>query len=123
MAGLSVVIRGALVALDITVDFTFTEAPAGDRVAATSALQDSFAEVMRGLLATPSSATIDRTGLQAALGAAVEGPHRVQIQDLHYAAELLEDGLRLLRNDVEIALTDEQPWLRSFRLVEKVAVT
>ena len=117
---LSVTVRGALVALDVEVVFTFVGPRPVDPTATIGPRKDQLAATLRDLLAGGGITQITAADLLSRLQSAT--PPGLSVDELHYTAELLEDGLRLLQADVPITLADAQPWLRSFNMAEGTQV-
>jgi hypothetical protein len=106
-----VVIRGALVALDFTVTFNFVGDPIGDPDTLVSEVKSDLVQKLATILTKPGLGSITPTKLEAELTAVTGTTYTVQ--QVAYKAELLEDGLRVLQNDITIDLAgDQQPWVR-----------
>jgi uncharacterized phage protein gp47/JayE len=113
-ADLIVTMRGALVALDVTVDVQrLGLAASGDAEGALAAIRDEAIAALTAFAGT-AGGTITPAALQAVLGSA-----NYAVVRLRYTAELMDEGLRILREDVPLALDAEQQlWIRTVNIVE-----
>ena len=107
---LTISLRGALVALDVTVQIEPLNVAAMQppAVAIEAARVDVERRLKEALVVAPDSIT------KAALLGLLPDTEDYHVDDLSYRAELLEEGLRVVEHDVEIDLGgDQQPWIRS----------
>jgi hypothetical protein len=117
---LTVTLRGALVALDITAqvelfDLAATEDPAS--VLAVIA-DDVAARLTAELQVAPDVVTPE------VLLGKLPDTADYSVEALSYKAELLEEGLRVQRTNVTIDLAaDQQPWVRSVSAVQEGILT
>jgi hypothetical protein len=117
---LDVTLRGALIALDVAAvverrGLAATADPA-------SALADARADIARRLSDLLSTATgvIDKSALRGGL----PDTATYHVEDISYTAEFVDEGLRISAPDREIDPgDDQQPWLRTVSVTEKVATT
>jgi uncharacterized phage protein gp47/JayE len=119
-ANLQVTMRGALVALDVTVDVQrLGLAAGGDPEGTLAAIRD---EIIAALTAFAGSAsgTVTPEAMQAVLGS----PNYAVVRPLRYTAEMVDDGLRILRENVPLPLDPEQQlWIRTVNVIEGVSTT
>jgi hypothetical protein len=110
-----VTLRGALVALDLTVAVErLGMALATDPAKALADARDDIAARLADGLATLT--TVDQPGL---LGLVAGPTEDYRVEDLHYTAELVDEGLRVVVPDRAVDLSDaEQPWIRSILVTE-----
>jgi hypothetical protein len=113
-ADLIVTMRGALVALDVTVDVQrLGLAATGDAEGALAAIRDEVIAALSAFAAT-ASGTVTPAALQAVLGST-----SYTVVRLRYTAELMDEGLRILREDVALPLDPEQQlWVRTVNVIE-----
>src|SRR5262249_30339328 len=114
-ADLKVTLRGALVALDVTVDVQrLGLAAGGDAEGALAAIRDEIVATLTGF-AAKATGTVTPEALQAKLGS----PNYAVARPLRYTAELVDDGLRILKENVPLPLDPEQQlWIRTVNVVE-----
>jgi len=119
-ADLHVTMRGALVALDVTVDVQrLGLAAGGDAEGTLAAIRDEIVAALTAFAAA-ATGTITPTALQAVLGS----PNYTVVRPLRYTAELVDDGLRILRENAPLPLDPEQQlWIRTVNVVEGVSTT
>jgi uncharacterized phage protein gp47/JayE len=112
---LSVTLRGALVAMDVTVQVQrLGLAAGGDPEGHLAAIRDEIVTALTAFALT-AAGTITPPVLQALLGS----PNYAVVRPLRYTAELVDDGLRILREDVPLTLDPEQQlWIRTVSVVE-----
>jgi len=115
---LDVKLRGALIALDVSADVArlglAAEADQGTVLAATR--DDIGARLTRFVTGAGRPAQIDASSLLAALPATTD----YKVTRLSYTVELLDEGLRILRDNVAITPDPEQQlWIRSVAVAEK----
>lgn len=116
---LDVTLRGALVALDVAVEIerkglAATEDPA-------QAIEDARSDILNRLQSL--LATIEGPINQAALLGALPDTATYSVQSLSYKAEFLDEGLRISAENKELLpADDQQPWVRSVNVTEKVQV-
>jgi hypothetical protein len=114
---LTVVLRGDRVVLDVTAVVERLGTAAGQEAsAALSAItSDIEARLVQEFLVTPER--LSKGDLTARLSATED----YRVDDLNYAVELVDEGLRVSRLDVEIALDPgQQIWIRKVSVTEKV---
>ena len=107
---LDVSLRGALVALDVTVAIERRGlAAAADVVQALADARDDIGDRLATVLPTLGG-SIDAERLRGLLTATED----YTVEELHYTAEFVDEGLRVVEPDRPITPdADEQPWLRS----------
>ena len=120
---LDVSIRGALVALDVRVSVERRGlAAALDPKTALANARDTIstqlAHGLPGLLTSTVAPELPRIRPEALRGVLADTEDFV-VEELHYTAEFLDEGLRVVSADRAFTPTpDEQPWLRSVVVVE-----
>jgi uncharacterized phage protein gp47/JayE len=114
---LTVTLRGALVALDVSVEIQrLGLAAAAD---AATILQAARADIERRL--TEALAVAPNRITPPVLLGLLPDTEDYRVTDLGYGAELMEEGLRVVRPDVTIDLTaEQQPWIRKVSVTEAV---
>jgi hypothetical protein len=120
LAQLDVEIRGALVALDVTVAVERKGLAA--LADATTALSDIRGDISRRLqeLLAALAGPINRGTLLARLS----DTDTYSVKDLSYTADFVDEGLRITTPDMEIEPAgDQQPWLRSLKVGEAPGTT
>lgn len=114
-ADLTVTLRGALVALDVSV--TIERKGIAAQQPAASAVEAARVDVARRLTEALVVAP-DRVTPENLLGLLPETDD-YRVETLGYRAELLEEGLRVVQSDVAIDLgADQQPWIRTVTATE-----
>ena len=117
---LTISIRGALVALDITAevelfDLAATADAAGSLAAVSS---DIAARLTEALQVAPDTVT------PSVLRGLLPETDDYRVENITYKAEFLEEGLRVEHNDVTIDLSaDQQPWVRSVTAIPEPVLT
>lgn len=117
---LEVTLAGALVALDVTVELERlgSAATADATVALQAARADVADRLAAALLSPPATIT------PAVLRGQLPDTDAYRVTDLHYTAELVEEGLVIERTDVSIELQPgQQPWVRQVVATETVSVS
>lgn len=114
-----VTVRGALVALDLSVQIDFKPGePQGDRATVLAAIKSEVTQKLADIVAAPGLTMITKTSLEASL-VAVTGTGNYTVDSVSYTAEQIEDGLRVRKSDEELTLdSDQQPWVRGVNIVE-----
>ena len=115
---LAVSLRGALIALDVTVDVQrLGLAAASDRNSMLAAARDHIAGRLTLFVnGAGRPATITADVLRGALTATAD----YRVKALSYTAELLEQGLRLLKENVPLTPAPEQQlWIRTLSVTEQ----
>ena len=109
-------LRGALVAIDLTVEVQHLGlAASGDTATELEKTRIEINTRLATFLAgSPNPISV------ASLTGALTATDRYQVGRLGYAAEFIDDGLKLIERDVELSTTDDQPWIRALTVVEKV---
>lgn len=112
---LDVSLRGALIALDVTVTIERRGmAAAADPAQALANARDDISARLASVLPTIAG-VIDQPTLLGLL----DPTEDYVVEDLHYTAEFIDEGLRVVEPDRHIDPTDqEQPWLRSVAVTE-----
>jgi uncharacterized phage protein gp47/JayE len=112
---LDVSVRGALVALDVTVEIERRGlAAALDPTQALANARDNISNRLATMLPTLAG-VID----QPVLFGLLDPTEDYVVEELHYTAEFIDEGLRVVGQDRPIDPTDEeQPWLRSVIVTE-----
>lgn len=117
---LDVTLRGALVALDVAVSverkgLALTADPA-------QALEDARSDILQRLQTLLASLTGPIN--QGALLGALADTDTYAVQELSYTAEFVDEGLRISAANKEIEPADDQePWVRTVSVTEKVQTT
>ncbi len=116
----AVVVRGALVALDLTIQVhRLGLALTADPTAALATIRESINGRLATFLAS-APATIDPPSLLGALTATTT----YAVDALSYSAEFVDDGLQVVKLNLPLALADDQqPWIRSLSVVEPTSST
>ena len=118
---LVVTLRGALIAVDVSLDIErLGVAATQNRAVALAAARDHIATRLTAFAALPPEppATV-KTVTPAIVLSHLTDTESYHVNSLSYTAEFLDDGLRILRPDVTIALDPEQQlWFRAINLVE-----
>jgi hypothetical protein len=117
---LEVVIGGSLVALDVSVEIIrLGSAATADPASAVQAAEaDIQARLVEAVLSPPPAITPEV--LLGLLPATAD----YEVAELHYTAELLEEGLLVERTDVGLSMAGaKQPWIRQVNAVEKVSTS
>jgi uncharacterized phage protein gp47/JayE len=112
---LDITLRGALIALDISVAVERKGTAAGtDGASALSEIKTDVEARLTALLPTlPASNPITAAGLQGAL----VNTATYNVDDLSYTAEFMDEGLRILSPNMEITPSaDQVPWVRSVQV-------
>lgn len=115
---LTVELRGALIALDVTAEVQRLGLAAGGDAAAEleKAGEDILQRLEDALLVTPD--VISQQTLRDLLTAT----STYAVQEVGYLAEFIEEGLRITEANVTIDVSpDQQAWIRSVQAVEAVA--
>lgn len=115
-----VTLGGALVALDVSVVIQRLGSSAtADPTSAIQAARTDIADRLRaGLLSPPATIT------PAALLGILTDTDDYSVRELHYTAELLEEGLLIERTDVPLDMSGaKQPWIRLVVASENVVTT
>jgi len=117
---LEVVVRGALVALDLTVEVhRLGLALTGNAAAALATIREGIAQRLAAFLAGAPSQISQST----LLGCLTPMP-TYSAAKLDYSAEFVDDGLQVVQPNRAIALADDQqPWIRSLSVVEATSST
>ena len=114
-ASLEVDLRGALVALDVSVEVERKGLAAiADADTALATIRDNVAQRLQTQIATGAAIT------SAALLGALPDTDTYAVQSLVYLAEFLEEGLRVTQQNPEFQPTaDQQAWIRSVQITEQ----
>lgn len=113
---LDVTLRGALVALDVTVivERKGLSAANPDAASALDPIRSDIATRLGEVL--PAMTEITAGGLAALLPETDD----YRIDEIHYTAEFVDEGLRIVAPDKTLHPTpEEQPWLRGVRVTEE----
>lgn len=116
---LVVTLRGALVALDLTIEVQrLGLAAGGDATQWLATIRDDInARLATFLAAGATSVTV------STLTGALPATATYEVTAVSYAAEFVDDGLQVLELDPAIVIGDEQqPWIRALSVVESVSV-
>jgi hypothetical protein len=114
---LTVTLRGALVALDVSAEVQrIGLAASGEAVSALEAAEDDIERrLVEALEVAPDAIT------PAYLKGQLPATADYRVATVSYQAELVEEGLRIVRPDVTIDLAgDQQPWIRTVSVTEAV---
>jgi uncharacterized phage protein gp47/JayE len=113
---LDVSLRGALIALDVTVEIERRGlAAASDPAQALANARDEISDRLATTLPTLGG-VIDQPTLLGLL----DPTEDYVVEDLHYTAEFVDEGLRVVESDRALDPTaEEQPWLRSVVVRER----
>jgi uncharacterized phage protein gp47/JayE len=111
---LDVRLRGALVAMDVSVEVERKGLAAiADADTALATIRDDLKSRLQAQVATGDAIT------SAALLGALPGTDTYAVQNLVYLAEFLEEGLRVTQQNPEFQPTpDQQAWIRSVQVTE-----
>ena len=114
---LEVTIRGALIALDVSVEVQrLGLAATGDGPTALAGVRDEIATRLADLVAT-APGEINQAGLFGGL----TDTETYHVDSLAYTAEFLEEGLQVRRANVTITpQSGQQPWIRTVQVTEEV---
>lgn len=116
-ADLTVTLRGALVALDVSAEVQrIGLAASAEAISALEAAEDDIERrLVEALQVAPDVIT------PAYLKGQLPDTADYRVTAVSYQAELIEEGLRVVRPDVTIDLAgDQQPWIRSVSVTEAV---
>ncbi|MBI3347680.1 MAG: hypothetical protein HY020_10780, partial [Burkholderiales bacterium] len=115
-----VVVRGALVALDLTIEvhrlgLALTADPASALATIRENINARLASFLAGAPPLIAPASL--------LGALTDTP-TYSVDDISYAAEFVDEGLEVVKLNLPLALADDQqPWVRSLSVVEPTSST
>lgn len=115
-----VVVRGALVALDLTIEVhRLGLALTADPAAALATIRENINTRLATFLAG-APPLIDPASLQGAL---TDTP-TYSVEAISYAAEFVDEGLEVVKLNLPLALADDQqPWIRSLSVVEPTSTS
>jgi len=115
-----VVVRGALVALDLTIEVhRLGLALTADPAAALATIRENINSRLASFLAS-APPIIDPASLIGALTATPT----YAVDNLSYGAEFVDDGLEVVKLNLPLALADDQqPWIRALSVVEPTSST
>jgi len=118
-----ITLRGALVALDITVGIELVDAGLLNPVSEREQARDLIRAELQAGLATLGGGDGPHI-TQAALLGLLANTATYVIDGLSYQAEFLDEGLRVRRSNAEISMAgDQQAWLRVLTVQEQTAST
>ncbi len=111
-----VTLRGAPIALDVTVTVERKGlAAAADRATALHDIEVALQSVLPGVLPQLSDG-ISTAKLMGKLPAT----DTYEVESVSYAAEFVDEGLRIIKQDLEITpASDQVPWIRTITVTEK----
>jgi len=116
---LDVTLRGAPIALDVTVLVERRGLAAGRDAAA--ALEDARTDVLRRLV--EGLRALGAPINQASLRGILTDTEDYAVEELSYTAEFVDEGLRITSANREIVpAPDQQPWIRSVVVTERVQI-
>lgn len=120
LEALDVTLRGAPIALDVTVVIERRGLAASGDIA--SAIEDARTDILRRL--TDALRTLAEAITPAALRGALTDTETYSVQDLTYTAEFVDEGLRITSpNRVIEPGADQQPWIRHVDVTEAEQTT
>jgi uncharacterized phage protein gp47/JayE len=111
-----VTLRGAPIALDVTVTVERKGlAAAADRATALHDIEVALASVIPGVLPQLTDGITT-----AKLLAKIPDTDTYEVESVSYAAEFVDEGLRIIKQDLEITpAADQVPWIRTVNVTEK----
>ena len=108
-------LRGGLVAIDLSLEVQHL----GLAVSGAAATELEMTRIeINTRLATFLAGSPNPISVSS-LSGALTATDRYKVTKLSYAAEFIDDGLKVTERDVELSTTDDQPWIRALTVVQQ----